>query len=301
MPRTVTVGLDGLPESRAAADWAAREADLLGRPLKLVHVPETLPGPLHQLPFYGTETHQRWTERVLDETAEGLRLRHPGVEVTVEQMDGRPGEVLCAAAQGAELLVLGSRGLGGAGGWLLGSVGLFVVARAERPVVLVRAGEQAADEHEMDPAGVPSAATVFRPVVLGLDTACPDESLLAFAFGAACRRATSLRVVHGWEAPPSSAYGLARGPGPDEALARSETAALDDVLRPWRQAFRRVEVSGRARCGSPAAQVIGACRDACLVVVGRRARRGPAGARIGPVTHAVLHHAAVPVAVVPHC
>ncbi len=38
MPRTVTVGLDGSPESRAAADWAAREAKLRGLPLKLVNV-----------------------------------------------------------------------------------------------------------------------------------------------------------------------------------------------------------------------------------------------------------------------
>ncbi|WP_179202557.1 universal stress protein, partial [Streptomyces caniscabiei] len=43
-----------------------------------------------------------------------------------------------------------------------------------------------------------------------------------------------------------------------------------------------------------------ASRDACLVVVGRHVRRSPLGAHIGPVAHAVLHHAGVPVAVVPH-
>ena len=58
---------------------------------------------------------------------------------------------------------------------MVGSVGMAVVAHAERPVVLVRAGEQAADEHEMDPAGIPSAATPFRPVVLGLDTEQPGR------------------------------------------------------------------------------------------------------------------------------
>ncbi|GAA2280222.1 stress-inducible protein [Streptomyces ruber] len=313
MLRTVTVGLDGSAESRAAAEWAAREAHLLDRPLKLVHVLEPLPEPAAQAPLLGAETLQDWEEegepgassaggweRVVREAAEGLRLRHPGVEVTAEQVTGRPGEVLCAAAGDAELLVLGSRGLSGVGGWLVGSAGLFVVARAERPVVLVRAGEQAADEHEMDPAGVPSAATAFRPVVLGLDTACPDESLLAFAFEAARRRATSLRVVHGWDPPPSYAYGPAAAPELREALARSRAAALAEVLRPWRQKFPHVEVFEQARCGSPAPHVIAAARDACLVVVGRRARRGPLGAHIGPVTHAVLHHAAVPVAVVPH-
>ncbi|NMI55055.1 hypothetical protein HEP83_04995 [Streptomyces sp. RLA2-12] len=61
---------------------------------------------------------------------------------------------------------------------MVGSVSLAVVARAERPVVLVRAGEQAADEPTMDPAGVPSTATPFRPVVLGLDIDHPDDTLL---------------------------------------------------------------------------------------------------------------------------
>lgn len=43
-----------------------------------------------------------------------------------------------------------------------------------------------------------------------------------------------------------------------------------------------------------------ASKDASLLVVGRRVRRAAIGTRIGPVTHAVLRHAAVPVAVVPH-
>ncbi|MFF1323610.1 universal stress protein [Streptomyces chartreusis] len=43
-----------------------------------------------------------------------------------------------------------------------------------------------------------------------------------------------------------------------------------------------------------------ASRDAALVVVGRRSRRAQIGGHVGPVTHALLHHAAAPVAVVPH-
>jgi nucleotide-binding universal stress UspA family protein len=46
--------------------------------------------------------------------------------------------------------------------------------------------------------------------------------------------------------------------------------------------------------------LIGASRTASLVVVGRRVRHHPSGAHIGPVTHAVLHHATAPVAVVAH-
>jgi nucleotide-binding universal stress UspA family protein len=300
MTRTVTVGLDGSPESRAAAEWAAREATLLGLPLKLVQVWEPVPAPMAQAPLLGAETQQHWTERVPRETSEGLRLRHPGLDVTAEQLSGRPAEVLVDAAKEAELLVLGSRGLSGIGGFMVGSVGLAVVAHAERPVVLVRAGEQAADEHEMDPVGIPSAATAFRPVVLGLDIESPDEELIAFAFAAAVRRGTSLRVVHGWNPPPYYAYGLAVDIELHGELARRETVALAEVLAPWREKFPDVEVIEESSYGTPGHHLADASREASLVVVGRRIRRSPFGAHIGSVTHAVLHHSTAPVAVIPH-
>ncbi|WP_139058277.1 universal stress protein, partial [Streptomyces prasinopilosus] len=168
MPRTIITGLDGSAESRAAAEWAAREAKLRGLPLRLVEVREPLPETAARTPFPGAETSPADGPGTTEEAAAGLRLRHPGIEVTAEQVPGRPHEVLAKLAEDAELLVLGSRGLGGLAGFLVGSVGLAVVARTERPVVLVRAGEQAADEHEPDPTGIPSAATRYRPVLLGV-------------------------------------------------------------------------------------------------------------------------------------
>jgi nucleotide-binding universal stress UspA family protein len=167
-------------------------------------------------------------------------------------------------------------------------------------VVLVRALEQAADEHEMDPAGIPSAASPFRPVVLGLDIENPDETLIEFALDAALRRATSLRVVHGWNAPPYYAYGLSADLELHEALARRETTALTEVLGPWRKKFPDVEVTEESHYGTPGHHLVDASREASLVVVGRRIRRSPFGAHIGPVAHAVLHHSTAPVAVVPH-
>ncbi|MFG2561845.1 universal stress protein [Streptomyces sp. NPDC048496] len=300
MPRTITVGLDGSPESRAAAEWAAREAKLRGLPVKLVHIWEPVPAPMAQAPLLGAETQQHWSERIPRESAEGLRLRNPGVKVTTEQLSGRPGEVLSRVAQDSALLVLGSRGLSGVGGFLVGSVGQAVLAHADRPVVLVRAGEQAADEHAMDSAGVPSVAAPYRPVVLGLATGIPDNSLVEFAFDAAARRATSLRVVHGWNPPPYYAYGLSVDFELCGELSRQEAGALTEILRPWRQKYPDVEVVEESRYGTAANHLVDASREASLVVVGRRIRRSSVGTRIGPVTHAVLHHATAPVAVVPH-
>ncbi|MFF8908318.1 universal stress protein [Streptomyces olivaceoviridis] len=300
MFRTVTVGLDDSPGSRAAAEWAAREALLRGLPLKIVHVQEPTPRYAGRTPLLDPERYQRWAERLAHEAAAGIRLRHPGIEVITEQLTGTVADVLCEAAGYAELLVLGSRALGGLRGFMVGSVSLGIVARAERPVVLVRAEEQAADEHRRDPAGVPSAAPPFRPVVLGLDIDQPDDTLLEFAFDAAARREAALRAVHAWPEPSTSGH---RFPGDAElhdTLARGQASLLGKVLRPWRQKFPDVEVIEASRCGSAPQVLANDSRDASLVVVGRRIRTGSFGAHIGHVTHAALHHITAPVAVVAH-
>ncbi|WP_329131095.1 universal stress protein [Streptomyces sp. NBC_00670] len=300
MPGTIAVGLDGSPESRAAAQWAAREAALRGAAVKLVHVWQPVPEPMAQAPLLGAETHQHWTERIPRQAAEELALLHPGVDVSTEQRGGHPAEILADLAGEAELLVLGSRALSGIGGFLVGSVGQAVVARTDVPVVLVRAGEQAVDEHLKDPVGIPSAATAFRPVVLGLDTSSPDEELLTFAFEEAQRRVATLTVVQGWNLPSSYAYTMAGGYDPREDLARAQAGALTEALLSWREKYPDVEVTELSRIGSPASHLIDASHDASLVVVGRRVRRGPFGVHIGAVTHAVMHHATAPVAVVAH-
>ncbi|OLZ63121.1 stress-inducible protein [Streptomyces sp. IMTB 2501] len=300
MSRTITVGLDDSPEGRAAAEWAAREAQLRGLSLKILHVLEPLPAHVAQAPLLAAETRQDWSESIPVEAAEGLRLRHPGLEVSTDRVAGKPAEVLAEAAEAAELLVLGSRGFGGVGGFMVGSVSLSVIARATRPVVLVRAGEQAADEHQTDPVGIPSAATPFRPVVVGVDTGAPDETLLEFAFDAAERRSASLRVVHGWSEPSTSFYRFYGDAELFGTIARRQATLLTDVLRPWREKFPNVDVIETSRAGSAAQVLVNASRDACLAVVDRRIRTGALGAHIGHVTHAVLHHVVAPVAVVAH-
>ncbi|MFF8991414.1 universal stress protein [Streptomyces sp. NPDC014983] len=297
MTRTVTAGLDGSPESRAAVEWAAREAALRDLPLRILHVRE---------PEAGLDADaaaaEEWA-RTVRESAAGLRLRHPAIEVVTDQVTGDPATALAEAADGAELLALGSRGLGRLGGFLIGSAGLSVIAHTTRPVVLVRAGEQAADEHQPDPSGVPSAATPFKPVVLGLDIDDPEgpsETLLEFAFAAAARRGAALRVVHGWTPPPYAAYGIPADPPVVPVFGRRASALLTEVLRPWRQKFPDVEVSEASRAGNAAPVLVDAAQDASLVVVGRRIRTSPYGIHIGHVTHAVLHHVGAPVAVVAH-
>ncbi|MBD3002556.1 MULTISPECIES: universal stress protein [unclassified Streptomyces] len=295
MPGTVTVGLDGSPESLAAADWAACEAQRRELPLRLVHALDW--HSFTYAPLTGVESLTRWAERLPSDTAARLRRGHPGLRVVHEQVAREPVPSLLAAAENAELLVLGSRGLSRVTGLLVGSVALSVVARAEPPVVLVRTGgADRGGDRRTRAAATASPRLARRDVVLGLDLRRPAAPVLDFAFDAAARRAATLRVIHGWS--PSSASGCPAlfGTGQSAQIA----SELTDVLRPWQAKFPGVEVSEQAVVGSPAGHLVDASAHAVLMVVGRFTHGPRPGPSVGPVTHSVLHHSSAPVAVIAH-
>ncbi|MFG2309216.1 universal stress protein [Streptomyces sp. NPDC048566] len=296
----VTAGVDGSPESRAAVHWAAREALRRGAALRLVHACD--PHPRTALsPRVGSRKEDEALE--LAALAHGLRAAHPGLSVVERCPDAAPVPALLAAADASDLLVLGSRGLSGLTGFVLGSIAQPVVARSSAPVVLVRAGAGDCVEHftasdGVSPDEVPRLP--YRDVVLGLDVDRPCDELIAFAFEAARLRGASLRVIHAFGAPhlsPSVEH-LGRESGP-EVLAGHESAVVA-ALRPWCEKYPQVPVAVTVVDGRPAAEVIRGSADAALLVVGRRRRRSRLGALLGPVAHAVLHHADTSVAVVPH-
>ncbi|MCB5169442.1 universal stress protein [Streptomyces bambusae] len=289
MSRTVTVGFDGSPESLAARDWAAREAVCRAVPLRLLRIRSEDDDPRTRR--WDPATARGWGERALDTAERRLIRRHPGLATETQWTGGDPVEELCAAADEAELLVLGSRGLGGLAGFFAGSVSLAVLARTRRPVVLVRPHDPPAAAEDA-PAG---------EVVVGLDVSAPGDEVLAFGFAAADRYGCVLRVLHTWAAP--ALYGAELGAVQQlisAEVAQDARRALDAALSPWTDTYPGVAVVRECRQGRPAQDLVEAARRARLVVVGRRNRRARLGTHIGAVTHAVVHHCPAPVAVVPH-
>ncbi|MFP3990869.1 universal stress protein [Streptomyces sp. E11-3] len=296
--RPVTVGVDGSRESLDAAQWAAREALRRGLPLRLLHAGED-PAP-RSGPGGGADR----STALLDRAAITLSYAHPALEI-VARRTLRPvaPALLSAAAESAEL-VLGSRVFTTSGGFLVGPVGAAVVARAECPVVLVRAGEHPADEHLLGSDREPSVRTPYRPVVLGLDPDHAGDELLEHAFDAAAIRRTSLQVLHTWSLPahaghahaPTGHASAARDDAPTLENARAQ--ALSAVLRPWCNKFPDVLVVEHLVYGWPRHQLVKAATRASLLVLGRR--RGAVGRQLGRTTHSVLHHVTCPVAVVPY-
>ncbi|WP_349636936.1 universal stress protein [Streptomyces mirabilis] len=189
------------------------------------------------------------------------------------------------------MLVLGSRGIGRVEGFFLGDIGLHVVARADRPVVLVRADEQQDDQ----------AACAEDPgVVVGLSLRPTCEEVLEFAFGAAARRGSALRAVHCMSLPvPASAFWSTSSEAA-EAVARAAGQELRRTLRPWQEKFPRVRVLDEVIFDSASRAMAHGASGSALLVVGRRRDRPALTPGLGPVAHAAIHHALCPVAVIAH-
>ncbi|MFD9078398.1 universal stress protein [Streptomyces erythrochromogenes] len=288
MKQHVTVGLDGSPESRAAARWAAREAVLRKVPLRLVHAVDWPLDPV--LPGLGHQDVDRWADQALTEAAQELHGRHQNLEITTRCPTARPAAALAAEAADAGLLVLGSRGLGGVVGFVVGSVAMSTVVATDTPVALVRVADYP------DGPGTGSGGEI----VVGVDIHEACDRVLAFAFEEAARRNCPLRAVHGWKMPAAYSYVPFFDPDNERDIGSSVTHMVGDMLLAWQHKFPDVKVSHNVSMGSAGEHLVRASQGAGLVVVGRRLRRSPLGAHLGPVAHAVLHHSAAPVVVIAH-
>ncbi|MGO4457104.1 universal stress protein [Streptomyces sp. M-16] len=291
MSNRITVGLDGSGAGSAAADWAANEADLRGVALELVHAEDWAQYGPFAAPL--PEPRPQWAEDLLSLTRDRLLRDHGTLDISTRGTSGlAASKVLSSSAADADLLVLGSRGLGAVAGFIVGSTASVTIPETETPVVLVRS----MDGQDRPPGHADDAG----PVVLGVDLRSNCDRLFAFACEEADRRACPLVVVHGWSLPPVFSYAPALDPGVAREMADGLEATLRGLLSPWEQKYPRLAVDARVVIGQPAIQILDAASGAALVVVGRRIRRPALGARIGPITHAVMHHATSPVAIVAH-
>ncbi|WTT48710.1 universal stress protein [Streptomyces zaomyceticus] len=288
MDGEIVAGVDGSPESIAAADWAAREALHRGLPLRLAHAWrwEPIDLPLVQ----DRATQERAAEAVLREAETTIADRYPDVALTAEVLLDTPVTALLGTEERAEMLVIGSRGHGAVAGFLLGSYGRQIIASATRPVVAVRSRD-----------GEPAEPPTGHVLVGQLGSPEDSAATLGFAFETAATRGASVRAVRAWSLPSLYAYSPASMRLADEAggLVPYEEKTLREALAPWRERYPDVPVTEQVELGSAGQVLLSASGAAQLLVVGRRARREAVGGRIGSVAHAALHLAPCPVAVVP--
>ncbi|MCE0765422.1 universal stress protein [Pseudonocardia kujensis] len=288
-PGGPVVGVDESESARDAVRWAAGEAALRRARLRPVLAFAPLPAGHVGNPGLGTAYRSTMAEAaraVLESAAELAREAAPDVAVEPALWEGFPAPVLLDESDRARLTVVGSRGLGGFTGLLVGSVAVSLASRGGSPVLVVRGRrDDRAAAGRADP----------RPVVVGVDGSPTSEAALGLAFEEAALRVAPLVALHTWS---DEMLEPALAPVIDWAsLETEEHALLAQRLAGWAEKYPDVEVRRLVERDRPAPALLGAAARAQLLVVGSRGRGNATGLLLGSVSHALLHHADCPVLV----
>ncbi|RIQ18254.1 universal stress protein [Jiangella rhizosphaerae] len=284
----IVVGVDGSPDSSVALDWAIAEARLRGAPLYAVY---GLWMPVAAVPFGGVavlpppDELRAYSEEVLDKARQRVKDAAPELEMDTFLILRTPTAAILEIGGDAGLIVVGTRGLSGLGALALGSVSGRVAAHAKTPVVVVP-GHRVEDDGS---------------IVVGVDGSAHGDAALRFALREADRRSAAVVAVGAFNTqsvpmPIFDADGIAKA----TALERRHTEAIvaEAVARARAATRSAAHVTVRAEAGYPADVITGAGRNAALIVVGSRGRGELRSMLLGSTSHAVLHHATRPVAVV---
>lgn len=268
MSGPVVVGVDGSPCALEAVAVAAHEARVRGCGLKVVHafIWPLMHVPLGPSPLGPAEGGLRnMADAVVTEAVERARATAPEVELTHAVVTGEPLTVLEAQSATAVLVVVGSRGLGGFSGLLLGSTAVHLAAHGRCPVLVVRGRPRARGR-----------------ILVGVDGSAAGDAAVEFAFEEAALRDLGIVALH-----------ACRGD-----LTADGEELLATAVAGGRERFPTVPVTHKVVREGAREALIEASGDAALLVMGCRGRGGFSGLLLGSVSQALLHHAHCPVAVI---
>lgn len=281
----VMVGVDGSPASRSALRWAAAVAEATGSPLRVVSAwayPSGAVLAVGALDLPDAAEADAEVERRLRTVVDEVSVP-PTHGLSLRALRGSPAEALLRAVDDqVRMLVVGSRGLGGFRGLLLGSVSRQLCEHAPRPVTVVR--------HEVD------APPTLRTILVGADGSDDAAHAMTFAGQLAVDAGAELVVVNatGWRDTQQSPEG--------EVIV--DLDARRGWVEEWCAPLRDAGVPHRIEVvrGDPRTALFEAARAASadLVVVGSRGRGPVTELVLGSVTAALLEHCQVPVTVLPH-
>lgn len=286
----IVVGIDGSPVSFQALRWAAEEAAHRRAPLRAVYgdasamryAPEI---PTVSYPDSYQHAVQQQAEQWLREAVEVVAAEEPDVTTSAEARAGSPRTVLIDESKAAQLVVVGSRGLGGFSGLLLGSVAVALCRHGHCPVAVLRGPGT-------------GAAHIGEPVVVGVDGSHEGEHALRWAFDAASARSVDLVAVHAWhDLVTGELWTRAQVDDTRGSVQADEERLLAETLAGWREEYPGVRVRQVVLYGSPAQVLLEQASHGQLVVVGTRGRGGFAGLLLGSTSQALIHHAPCPVIV----
>ncbi len=281
----IVVGVDGSASSNAAVRWAAAQGARRNIPLRLVHVAAApsvtnvmLPVPAEFEQWQDTQAREvlrEATELVAQVGAE------TGATVRIADTDiyhAAPVPTLIDLSKGAELIVVGSRGMGAFRRTLLGSASTGLLHHAHCPVAVIHDGPTPAPQ---------------LPVVVGVDGSPASAEAVTLAFAEASRLGVDLVAVHAW-----SDDSLFSVPGVDwAAVMVTEEEVLSQRLAGMAEDHPDVTVHRVVVRDQPARYLAEQAQGAQLLVVGSHGRGGFAGMLLGSVSTALAHTVTIPLIV----
>ncbi|HMD47056.1 MAG TPA: universal stress protein [Acidimicrobiales bacterium] len=272
--RRIVVGVDGSENARSALLWAAAEARRRDDLLEVLYVYSRPPLADGSRPEYAEEA-----QKVVDAAIRTVGVLDGSVVAKGEAQQGNPAHVLIEASRRAAMLVVGSRGRGGFGGLLLGSVSHKCVGHAHTPVVVVRPS---------------TGVTGVRRVVVGVDGSAHSDQAVRWAAEEAGYRNAVLRIVHLWQFPPMGAYSVSPTDGYESIATQTLAAAVDLAA----SVDPDLTIESETRFGSVVDGLREASVEAQLLVVGARGHGGFSDLLVGAVGQQCAHHAPCPVVIV---
>lgn len=287
----VVVAVDGSPASHNAVRWAANTANKRGIPLRLASsytmpqflYAEGMVPPQELFDDLQSETMEKIDEAraVAHEVAPELKIGHTIAE-------GSPIDMLLDMSRDVTMIVMGSRGLGGLSGMVMGSVSAAVVSHASCPVVVVR------EDNTVD------ETTKYGPVVIGVDGSDVSQKATEIAFAEAHARGAELIAVHTWMdmQVQASLAGLSAAQQQWEEVEREQIDMLTERLAPMTDMYPDVEVRKVITRDRPVRALVENSEGAQLLVVGSHGRGGFKGMLLGSTSRALLQSAPCPMMVV---
>lgn len=285
----ILVGVDGSAEAVNAVRWAAQAAALEGSDLKIVSAYTTTTSdyaPGLVIPQDVIDAIRGEVSKYVQDAAKVAEEVAPGITIHGSIAEGDAAHVMIDFSQDAEMVVLGSRGLGGFKGLFLGSVSTSVAAHAKSKVVIV-----------------PTEATLTDgPVVVGVDDSKVSDPAVAEAYRQSDLRKAELIAVHTWTPLDADAlHGFGLSAEEIEEMSQQAVEAVSERMAGYGEDYPDVKVKRVVIPEEPGKAILDTAGDsASLIVMGSRGRGGFTGLLLGSRSQKVLHHAQVPVMIVRH-
>lgn len=287
----IVVAVDGSEASATAVAWAANAATKRDAPLKLVTA-YTMPQFMYADGMVPPqELYDELEKEALDKISnarEQIHAFNPNLTVGHIIVEGTPIDMLLELSESADIIVMGSRGLGGLSGLVLGSVSSAVVSHAFCPVVVVRKDNNVTEENK------------YGPVTVGVDGSEISRKAMEYAFREADARKAPLRAAHSWadQELRTSLVGMSAMQSQIDAIAAQEREMLTTELAPFREQYPNVEIEEIVSRDRPIQVLNEAAEGAQLLVLGSHGRGGFKGMLLGSTSRALLQYAPCPMMVV---